>query len=73
MSPGSVLLLRLNRAMPDEELARRVAERARVFIVPCSTFDLPGYLRIGLGMLGKDFTRPLNRLESFLRSEPARG
>jgi len=40
---------------------------ARVFVVPCSTFDLPGYLRVGLGMPPQQFRRALEQAEPFLR------
>lgn len=60
---GTVVLV---RAANDDELSRRLAEEASVFIVPCSTFDLPGYLRFGLGMRSENFIRALERVARFL-------
>jgi aspartate/methionine/tyrosine aminotransferase len=62
---GTVVLV---RAANDEELSRRLAEEAKVFVVPCATFDLPGYLRVGLGMRSEDFSRALDRMDGFLNS-----
>ena len=53
-------------ALDDEELSRRLAEEAKVFVVPCTTFALPGYLRVGLGLPAGDFTRALDRIDRFL-------
>lgn len=63
---GTVVLARLTNGETDEVFARRMATDARVFVVPCATFDLPGYLRIGLGMASDDFRTALARMEPLL-------
>jgi aspartate/methionine/tyrosine aminotransferase len=63
---GTVVLARLLTGETDEEFSRRMATDAHVFVVPCAAFDLPGYLRIGLGMAPLDFNRALARIEPLL-------
>lgn len=63
---GTVVLMKLLTGEADESFSRRLADSARVFVVPGSTFDLPGYLRVGLGLPPENFSRALERIEPFL-------
>ena len=68
---GTVMLVRLNLPVDTVTFAERLAEKHKVFLVPCAwTFDMPeGYLRLGLGLNPADFVQGLDRLALYVSQE----
>ena len=70
---GLVMLLRLKKVKDRAKAAqfvRQLAEKYKVFLVPCDeAFGLPeGYLRLGLGSDPKKFSKGLQVISQYLRS-----
>lgn len=51
-----------------DELSERLAAEAGVMLAPGSAFELPGYLRIGIGQRPPIFAEALDRTAAFIRS-----
>jgi len=51
-----------------DELSERLAAEAGVMLAPGSTFQLPGYLRIGIGQRPPIFAEALDRTADFIRA-----
>jgi aspartate/methionine/tyrosine aminotransferase len=68
---GLVMLLRLKEDVNTAQFAGSLAEKCKVFLVPCSScFDMPkGFLRLGLGGSPTKFRSGLDLLGSYLETK----
>jgi aspartate/methionine/tyrosine aminotransferase len=65
---GLLAMMKVIDVDTTDELSERLASEAGVMLAPGSAFDLPGYLRIGIGQRPEIFAEALDRTADFIRA-----